>query len=221
MSGGSNRKRIWDETAGDSDPSQLDLADCKNSRNDDINGYLTCPNCFYNINHVSNEKCLHCSSNKAAYEVEEATKSTALDDTNTVIATPRVLSKHEYKPLFEVNDLIFGPWADANETNGAEQTWYPGRIKSYTTIKNGTYGPIRRYNLTFDDGDEMNDVEDYFIFSREDYLLSGRSDKWIGVEIKKDHNSDDLWAKYVDWYEANIGEFHTVCLLSMKSLTHL
>lgn len=67
----------------------------------------------------------------------------------------------------------------------------------------------------------MNDVEDYFIFSREDYLLSGRSDKWIGVEIKKDHNSDDLWAKYVDWYEANIGEFHTVCLLSMKSLTHL
>eukprot|EP00956_Cyclotella_meneghiniana_P039348 scaffold170218_cov64-Cyclotella_meneghiniana.AAC.1 len=50
----------------------------------------------------------------------------------------------------------------------------------------------------------MNHVEDYFIFSREDYLLSGRSDKWIDVEIKKDHNSDDLWAKCVGWYEANI-----------------
>lgn len=145
------------------------IADCKASHNDNVNGYGTCPPCCYNVKHVYNEKCLHCSANKADYDVEEATKSTSLDDVDTIIATvPRVLSKHEYKPLFEINYLIYGPWLDTNKTS-AEQTWYPGRIKSFTIIqKKGTYGPIRRYNIALDDRDEIDDVEDYLVFSFED-----------------------------------------------------
>ena len=45
----------------------------------------------------------------------------------------------------------------------------------------------------------MDDVEDYLVFLCEDYLLSGRGNKWIGVEIKKDDYSKDLWVKYVGW----------------------
>ena len=117
---------------------------------------------------------------------------------------PPILSKNEYKPLFEVNDHVYAPWYSSGKSR-AEQAWYPGVVKSYTTVKNGEYGPIRRYDIRFDDGDELDNIEDYCVFSRKDYLLSGKKD-WIGVENIFDSRSKDPWAKKVGWYEVTIGE---------------
>jgi hypothetical protein len=120
------------------------------------------------------------------------------------VKLPPVLSKNEYKPLFEKGEPVYAPWWPSGKSN-SERTWHPGVIKDYVTLKNGPYGPVRRYNILFDDGDELDDIEDYCIFSKEDYLLSGKQE-WIGVANKLDKTSVDMWAKVVGWYEVSIGE---------------
>ena len=147
---------------------------------------------------TSEEECSTCLRWK---EGKMPTKSTV----ESSVTLPPILSKNEYKPLFEVNEPVYAPWFSSGQSR-AEQTWYPGIIKSYTTVKNGAYGPIRRYDIRFDDGDELEDIEDYCIFSREDYLLTAKKD-WIGVENRTDNRSSDPWAKLVGWYVATIGEF--------------
>jgi hypothetical protein len=117
---------------------------------------------------------------------------------------PIELPLTQYKPLFEKGEPVYAPWWPANRKN-SERSWHPGVIKDYVTLKNGPYGPVRRYAIQFDDGDELDDIDDYLIFSREDYLLSGKQD-WIGVVNKLDKTSVDQWAKNVGWYEASIGE---------------
>ena len=74
----------------------------------------------------------------------------------------------------------------------------------------------------FDDGDKIDDLEDAYIFNKEDYLLTmrtfnseGKAKKWIGVRNVVDQESSDLWANLVGWYTADInGEELQFSLLS-------
>lgn len=64
----------------------------------------------------------------------------------------------------------------------------------------------------FDDGDELDATEDYFVMNKSDYLISTRNDadsdddddgddnaqtQWIGVKNNLDKSSIDTWAKDV------------------------
>ena len=66
----------------------------------------------------------------------------------------------------------------------------------------------------------IGNLEDAYIFNKEDYLLTIRLDKskrkeWIGVRNVVDEKSSDMWARSVGWYVADIsGEEHTFSLLS-------
>ena len=55
----------------------------------------------------------------------------------------------------------------------------------------------------FDDGDELDGIEDCYVFNKEDYLLtmrcSDRLSNWIGVKNVVDEKSKDSWAKLVGW----------------------
>jgi len=73
----------------------------------------------------------------------------------------------------------------------------------------------------FDDGDEVDAIEECYIFSEEDYHLMTRKTrnrkqvKWIGVRNLVDENSTDLWANLVGYYVAMIdGEEQTYSFLS-------
>jgi len=73
----------------------------------------------------------------------------------------------------------------------------------------------------FDDGDVIDNLEDAYIFNKEDYLLTIRLEKskkkkeWIGVRNVVDEKSSDMWARSVGWYVANIdGEERPFSLLS-------
>ena len=180
---------------------------------EDIITAWTCDKCN-RANIKSRTKCSRCLNWKCE-------KTPTKSSTDSAQELPPILSKNEYKPLFEVNDHVYAPWCSSGKSK-AEQSWYPGKVKSYTTLKNGEYGPIRRYDIRFDDGDELDDIEDYCIFSREDYLLSEKKD-WIGVENVFDGKSKDPWARKVGWYEVTIGEScPTTTLFSiMRNLSHL
>ena len=122
---------------------------------------------------------------------------------------PSARNKKEYKPLFEKGDAIYAPWWENGDRS--KQQWHPGVILNYTTEKDGPYGPIRRYSVQFDDGDKLDDVEDYSILSWEDFQLESKNEErggeWVGVLERFDKRSTDEWAKSVGWYEVNIGEF--------------
>ena len=72
----------------------------------------------------------------------------------------------------------------------------------------------------FDDGDVIDNLEDAYIFNKEDYLLTIRLNKskkkeWIGVRNVIDEESSDMWAKSVGWYVVDIdGEERPFSLLS-------
>ncbi len=74
----------------------------------------------------------------------------------------------------------------------------------------------------FEDGDELDGIEDAYIFNKKDYELTIENAKnnegqvkWIGVKNVLDEKSSDLWAKSVGWYSADIdgGEHYFSLLL--------
>ena len=87
---------------------------------------------------------------------------------------------------------------------------------SFPLLSSSQYQHIQyKYNqhiqtFRFDDGDEIDNLEDVYIFSKEDYLLTIRLEKsekkkeWIGVRNVVDKESSDVWARSVGWYVANI-----------------
>ena len=85
----------------------------------------------------------------------------------------------------------------------------------YTTIRIQHISTFR-----FDDGDVIDNLEDAYIFNKEDYLLTIRLEKskkkeWIGVRNVVDEESSDMWAKSVGWYVVDInGEERPFSLLS-------
>jgi hypothetical protein len=57
----------------------------------------------------------------------------------------------------------------------------------------------------YDDGDELDNLEDYYVFSRADYELTMKFEEmgwgYIGVRRRLDTTSSDKWASIVGWYE--------------------
>eukprot|EP00579_Thalassiosira_antarctica_P003270 CAMPEP_0201904980 /NCGR_PEP_ID=MMETSP0902-20130614/56276_1 /ASSEMBLY_ACC=CAM_ASM_000551 /TAXON_ID=420261 /ORGANISM="Thalassiosira antarctica, Strain CCMP982" /LENGTH=1143 /DNA_ID=CAMNT_0048439085 /DNA_START=159 /DNA_END=3590 /DNA_ORIENTATION=+ len=116
--------------------------------------------------------------------------------------------KKELKPLLKVGDFVSAAWwpdKESRRTNSCS-SWYEGKIKVVKEVdRGGEYGPLRYYSIEYDDGDELDNVEDVFVFPRADYLLStnGRP-KWIGVKNVLDEHATDQWARMIGWHVATI-----------------
>jgi len=119
-------------------------------------------------------------------------------------------SRRHLKPLFEKGDKVYSAWWKDAKRSGETQ-WYPGSIKSYTEEEtNSPYGPTRYYDINFDDGDELHEVEDYYVFPEVDYILQQKNDfkpNWIGVKNVTDKSvKGDRWPGDVGWYVATLGD---------------
>ena len=64
------------------------------------------------------------------------------------------------------------------------------------------YGPIRYYNIEFDDGDTATDLKEC-VYPKKEYEL--RDKPVVGVELAYDQMSTDDWAHKIGWYEFKIG----------------
>lgn len=85
--------------------------------------------------------------------------------------------------------------ADTNNPFGA--AWYPGTITACKEVdEGGQYGPSRFYDVTYDDGDQAECVEDAFVFGKEDYQLEMEGQRWKGISHVVDQKSTDLWVRF-------------------------
>lgn len=124
----------------------------------------------------------------------------------------------DFKPLFKKGDKVYGPfWSPRDRKREKEPTWYPGTVMSYSVNKrpnDARYGPVRQYNLKYEDGDRQSNVPDHLVFAEEDYELEKEQNEenekrknpvgWKGVKNVTDKTSKDQWAKNAGWYVATI-----------------
>ncbi|KAL7554383.1 hypothetical protein ACHAWF_017828 [Thalassiosira exigua] len=126
-------------------------------------------------------------------------------------------NKAERKPRLTPGDRVCAAWwpdERSRRTNSAS-SWYAGRIKSARKAGGaGDYGPARVYDIEYDDGDELDGVEDVFVMPEADYDVNmevaeeGR--ELMGVKVVRDPKSEDQWASIVGWYVVTIdGGPHT------------
>jgi hypothetical protein len=113
-----------------------------------------------------------------------------------------------------VGEAVVAPWWDSALTEKRRRSgsnvdgWFPGIVSSYKEIDiDSQYGPIRYYDVLFDDGDEEKELEDYWVWSKEDYHLDTQDDGrkiWIGVRNEVDSKAADKWARITGWWVAKI-----------------
>ena len=110
------------------------------------------------------------------------------------------------KPTFEEGNYIFAKRCSDNDITTAP-IWERGIIKSYKEYKDiDGYGPRRTYSILLDNGDFVQDIEDYQVILDKEYALSKhvKESEWKGVKHVVDKDSSDPWAREVGWYTVDI-----------------
>jgi len=137
---------------------------------------------------------------------------------------------HRLKPSFPEGSEVYAPrWpgSSSDRNASAKLEWFPGRVRSMreeeTSDSSSPYGPARFYDIKYDNGDEIDGVEDYYVFSGTDYRLFVKSSDrqrphagWIGVKNVVDReNEGDTYPRVVGWYVATVdGKERPFSLLS-------
>jgi hypothetical protein len=113
--------------------------------------------------------------------------------------------------LVKVGEEVYAPWWNTlavRKRTVTDAKWFPGKVKSFKDIDiDSPYGPTRFYDVAFDDGDEGTEIEDYWVWSKEDYLLNIHNDgepSWKGVRNVLDSKAADKWPRIQGWYVAKI-----------------
>lgn len=147
---------------------------------------------------------------------------TTIGDAAAIVSTSSCLSlktkkgklceePEKVKQRHEVGDKIYARWIAAGESD----SWYPGTVNGYKVINTGKYGPIRAYDIHFDDGDHDPRLMENYVMSVDDYLCrSDDSEELKGVFHRKDEDSSDEYAASVGWFETDFTGgrvFSSVC----------
>ena len=145
-----------------------------------------------------------------------ATKRLIGEKKTKKFVSPSVPPVQILKPILNVGDEVYAAWWEDTKRRGVN-AWYPGKVKSYIEVGNNNFGPIRLYDIIFDDGDKIDKLGDCFLFAKDEYLLRTkyRDQMPMGVKEVFDMSSMDVWAKIVGWYSVVIdGEDQHFVLLS-------
>ena len=79
-------------------------------------------------------------------------------------------SRRDLKPLFEQDDEVYAAWWPANVKGDNRKLeniggWFPGTVKAYIQVETDSpYGPTRYYNIEYDDGDKLGNIQDWCVF---------------------------------------------------------
>ena len=91
------------------------------------------------------------------------------------------------KPLFDVDDEVYACWwQDAEDRKkNVGSSWFPGTVQNYTEVKaDGPFGPTRMYDIHFEDGDELDDLEQQYVWSKVNTVNCNRD-----MFFLRDHSS--------------------------------
>jgi len=150
-------------------------------------------------------------------DYDDGDKGTDID--GSLVKTRKTYLRKNLKPFLMAGDEVYAAWWE-DEKRDKAATWHPGVIKSVVEFSyGGEYGPIRKYDVAFDDGDELDSIEDYFVMNKKDYLISiSKEDReWMGVENRLEKSSIDNWEKYAGlWVSTIDGEEQLFGQLSGK-----
>ena len=128
------------------------------------------------------------------------------------------------KPKLEPGDEVYSAWWAPNDVaRSSVSSWNPGVVLSYREVL-GTYspyGPTRKYDIMYENGDILHGIEDHLVYPKDDYILYSNREDWVGVKNVTDGHADDKWAKFIGWYSAKIdgeeqsfsrliGEYHYI-----------
>lgn len=150
-------------------------------------------------------------------DYDDGDKGTDID--GNLVKTRKTYLRKNLKPFLMAGDEVYAAWWE-DEKRDKAATWHPGVIKSVVELSyGGEYGAIRKYDVAFDDGDELDSIEDYFVMDKKDYLVSIRKKdrEWMGVENRLEKSSIDNWEKYAGlWVSTIDGEEQLFGQLSGK-----
>eukprot|EP00986_Skeletonema_menzelii_P013768 scaffold8377_cov139-Skeletonema_menzelii.AAC.4 len=117
-----------------------------------------------------------------------------------------------FKPALKKGDKVVAAWWDlesGERVNSEGGRWFSGKVQAvkerdhYSGSRASKYGPIRVYDIHYDDGDKLKGVLDVFVCPEKDHDLDSKN--WKGVRNVRDKSSSDCYAKEIGWYVATIG----------------
>jgi len=127
---------------------------------------------------------------------EEGEAETNKEETNP---EPRLLTNGHVKPIIKKAEKVYARWS-----GGTGWNWFPGRVWDVKESPGAEYGPEKKYDVVFDDGDTEPNVGEIWIAKKADYevCLEKRDEEdWIGVKNVRFPDSKDEYARMIGWYE--------------------
>ena len=83
------------------------------------------------------------------------------------------------------------------ETRGS-----PGKVSGVREYPGAEYGPVKKYDIVFDDGDTESNVDELWVAKKAEYelCLEKPEEDWIGVKNVRFPNARDNYARLIGWY---------------------
>ncbi|KAL9189318.1 hypothetical protein ACHAXT_011808 [Thalassiosira profunda] len=143
-------------------------------------------------------QCLKDNSNDETAALK-AMRSTAKGSKDA----PKQLPLPAGKPLIEIGDKIFARWGGPG---GDGDAWFPGKVSGVREYPGAEYGPVKKYDVVFDDGDTESNVDEVWVAKKAEYsmCLENPEEDWIGVKNVRFPDAKDNYARLIGWYAASI-----------------
>jgi hypothetical protein len=101
--------------------------------------------------------------------------------------------------------------------------WFPGRVVDVKEYPGFEYGPVRKYDVVFEDGDTESNVDEIWVTKKAEYelCLEKPEEEWVGIKAVRFPESKDQYAKLIGWYETCLGGVtHTFSSLAEALRAH-
>ena len=152
-------------------------------------------------------------------------------------SSPEESTTRYTKPVIKKGEKVYAVWSGPD---GKGEVWYPGRTWDSTEEPSSEgYGPIRKYDIVFDDGDMepgkfqlnvcllktkvnlsiltshiplLKDVGEIWVSKKSEYEVSiaKPENTWIGVTNVRFEYSNDDYARLIGWYKTTVGDLNRV-----------
>ena len=142
--------------------------------------------------------------NNLDYESEEEG-----DEKKQSSPNPSVPANKRIKPNIKKGEKVYALWLGGR----GDKNWYPGRIWDIKVLPGKTiYGPVKTYDIVYDDGDTETNLDEIFVMKKEEYeiFMLKKEKDWIGVTNFTDTKSQDAYARIIGWYDTWFGGEHRV-----------
>jgi hypothetical protein len=113
------------------------------------------------------------------------------------------------KPIIKKGERVYACWKGRNRLG---RGWFPGRVWDVKEITPGEYGPERKYDVLYDDGDTESNMDEIWVMKKDEYELGVMKpeEQWIGVTNVTFPKSNDQYAKLIGWYKLTCDGAHQV-----------